>query len=334
MGILKRFEYFEPSTIKEAVRILSVHGPEAEVLAGGTDLIVSLKKGLKNPRCIVYLKDITGLDDIEYSQKDGFKIGALATLHGIESSPLIQEKVPMLAEAAHQTASSHIRYMGTVGGNLCLDTRCTYYTQHYFWKRAFPACLKAGGEICHVVGGGKRCFSVYQGDLGPVFIALGGRAKLVNATGERIVPLSQFFTGEGKKPNVLKSDEFITEIAIPSPAEGDVGVYQKFRIRQAIDFPLVGVAVVMSFNNIGVCRRCRVVLGAVAAAPFEVASVAAVLQGEKIKDDLIEQAARVAFDTAHPLDNLNINASYRRRMVKVLVRQAIEKCLKLAGVPS
>jgi CO/xanthine dehydrogenase FAD-binding subunit len=177
------------------------------------------------------------------------------------------------------------------------------------------------------VKGGKRCHSVYQGDLAPALIALEAKVKINQKNGEKIIPLSEFFTNKGKKPNLLQPDEVITEIQLPSPAKNSTGAYQKLRIRQAIDFPLASVTVVLDMDKDGLCRKAKFVLGAISSAPVEVTAADEIFNGKKIDNNLIDQAAEEVFKAAHPVNNLSIDAEYRRKMVRVLTKRAIEKAL-------
>jgi len=217
--------------------------------------------------------------------------------------------------------------MGTVGGNLSLDTRCIYYNQSDFWRQVRPSCFKRGGHICHAVKGGEQCYSVCQADLAPVLLALEAKVKLLRSNGERIIPLSEFFTGKGENPNVLKPDEIVAEVQLLPPSESSVSSYQKLRIREAIDFPLAAVAAVLDMDADKVCRKAKLVLGAVAPAPGEVSEAEKVLQGRRVGNGLTEEAAEEAFKVAHPVANLSIDAGYRRKMTRVLLKRAVKQAL-------
>jgi 4-hydroxybenzoyl-CoA reductase subunit beta len=228
-----------------------------------------------------------------------------------------------------------IRHGATIGGNLCLDTRCLYYNQSEFWRSGLKACFKRGGDICHAVEKGKRCQAVYQGDLGPILIALGAEVKIVSAKGEKIISLAQFFTGRGEKPNVLKSDEILAEIRIPPSDPGAAGAYEKLRVREGMDFPMAGAAVMLKKNQSGTIEQAKVVLGAVGSSPIEVPKTAGLLEGQKPTEDLLQSVSQEAVDRAHPVGNLAINASYRKKMVGLLVKRALRRALAMdPGVKS
>jgi 4-hydroxybenzoyl-CoA reductase subunit beta len=254
----------------------------------------------------------------------------MVTLETLEKSPLVLNECAPLAQAAQLVAVPPIRHGATIGGNLCLDTRCLYYNQSEFWRSGLKACFKRGGDICHAVEKGRRCQAVYQGDLGPILIALGAEVKIVSAKGEKIIPVAQFFTGRGEKPNVLKSDEILVEVRIPPSGPGMAGAYEKLRVREGMDFPLAGAAVMVKRKQNGNIEQAKVVLGAVGSSPTEVPKAAALLEGQKPTDDLLQSVSREVVDRAQPVGNLAMNASYRKKMVGVLVKRALRRALEMA----
>jgi 4-hydroxybenzoyl-CoA reductase subunit beta len=223
-----------------------------------------------------------------------------------------------------------IRHEATIGGNLCLDTRCIYYNQSEFWRSSLKACFKRGGDVCHAVEKGRRCQAVYQGDLAPVLIALGAELKIASAKGERVIPLAEFFTGRGEKPNILKPDEILVEVRIPPSGHAAAGAYEKLRVREGLDFPMAGVAVMVKRTPSGTIEQAKIVLGAVGSSPTEVPKAATLLEGHKLTDDLLQSVSREAMDRVQPVENLAINASYRKRMVGVLVKRALRRALAMA----
>jgi 4-hydroxybenzoyl-CoA reductase beta subunit len=270
-----------------------------------------------------YLLNLKGLElDFIEEGKEGVRIGALTKLSDIIKSPLVQEKLPVLAQAASYVAAPPLQNMGTLGGNLCLNTRCFFYNQSQFWRQARSLCFKTGGEMCHVVRGGERCYSVYQGDLAPVLIALGARVKLAQKGGERVIPLLDLYTGQGEEPIALEVGEILAEVEIPAPVAPWGGDYQKLRYRGAMDFPLVGVAAVLNRNGEG-CVRAKVVLTAVASAPVVVEEGSKLLEGQKLDEEVIARAAEAAYEAAHPVANIGSTPLYRRKMVRVMTQRAI-----------
>jgi 4-hydroxybenzoyl-CoA reductase subunit beta len=320
---LPDFQYVVPESVEELVEFLKSHPGEARVLAGGTDLLPSLKQGLHTPRTLVLLSRLPALKRIAFDDRSGLSIGPLATLRELETAPVNQERYPAVSRASGLVGSPQLRQMGTVGGNLNLDTRCFYYNQSSSWRKCRPVCVKAGGDTCNAIGGGKKCFAAFSGDLAPTLIALGASVRLMSGEGERTVPLGEYYTGNGAEPFVRRDDEVMTSIEVPPPPEGAFCVYRKFSIRKAIDFPLAGVAVMVNWKSDGTCRDLRIVLGGVASKPLEVEAAAALLEGARLEKDLIEQAAELAFKAAKPVANLASTPSYRRLMVRELVEKAL-----------
>jgi len=327
---LPEFELIQPHSLQEACSILREHDGKATLLAGGTALMVGLRYRLSKPAVVVGLKGLTALDYVGRNEGGGLAIGSMVTLEAIEKSPLVLNEYAPLAQAAQLVAVPSIRHGATIGGNLCLDTRCLYYNQSEFWRSGLKACFKRGGDICHAVEKGRRCQAVYQGDLGPILIALGAEVKIVSAKSEKIIPVAQFFTGRGEKPNVLKSDEILVEIRIPPSIPGAAGAYEKLRVREGMDFPMAGAAVMVKRNRSGTIEQAKVVLGAVGSSPTEVPKAAGLLEGQKPTDDLLQSVSREAVDRAQPVGNLAMNASYRRKMVGVLVKRALRRALAMA----
>jgi 4-hydroxybenzoyl-CoA reductase subunit beta len=337
---LPKFEHLQPESLEEALGLLSEYGEEVKVIAGGTDLLVSMKHRLLTPKYLLNLKGLAELDFIE-DGKEGLRIGALTRLTTLIKSALVREKFPVLAQAASYVSAPPLRNMGTLGGNLCLNTRCFFYNQSQFWRQARPLCFKTGGGTCHVVKGGDHCYSVYQGDLAPVLIALEARVKLAKKGGERVIPLLDLYTDRGEEPIALEAGEILTEVEIPRPAPDNKsgrsslttaswgGDYQKLRYRGAMDFPLVGVAAVLNWNG-GSCARARVVLTAVASAPVVVEEASKLLEGQKPDEEAISRAAEVAYEMAHPVANVGSTPLYRRKMVRVMTKRAIANAVRIS----
>ena len=335
---LPRFEYMAPKTIDEAVSVLSEER-DAKLIAGGTDILVGMKQRITTPKQLVSLKEIKDLEYIDNGNGD-LRIGALTTLDSIEESNVVREKFPMLARSAGDVGAPQHRYAGTIGGNICLDTRCMYYNQSHFWRKCRPVCYKLGGEEDNCNGfetwegfpspKGNVCYAVYSGDTAPSLIALGAEVKINGPEGERVIPLRGLFTGDGKKPFALDPDDILTEVIIPNPPQYSAGVYVKLRLREAIDFALVSVAANISFDSKdGVCEGASVVIGAVASNPIEVSIAEDILMDQKITDDLIEEVSEAAYNEAPPLPNISgCSQVYRKKMVKVLTRRAINSALE------
>jgi 4-hydroxybenzoyl-CoA reductase subunit beta len=319
----------QPTSLAEAVELLSQNRERARLLAGGTDLLAAMKLRVKIPDYLVSLNKILQLDYIQYDQDKGWiKIGPLTTLKTLQSSPLIQERLPTLARAATLVGAKQIQNMATIGGNICLDTRCWYYNQSHFWRSCRQPCYKAGGEICHAIQAVGHCYAVYSGDLAPCLIVLGTQAKIKDPHEEKIIALEGLYTGVGKCPLNLAADEIVAEILIPLPPSHTGSAYQKLRDREAIDFPLAGVAVCLSLDRKdGICTNIRIVLNAVGSAPRQVTKAEELLTGKSINEDLIEEAANECFRQAHPVPNTPNSPAYRKKAVPVLFRRALQEAL-------
>jgi 4-hydroxybenzoyl-CoA reductase subunit beta len=326
---LPKFDLVQPRSLQEACSVLRKHNKKAALLAGGTALLVALRYRLRKPAVVVGLKGLTALDYVGRNESGGLAIGSMVTLETLEKSSLVLNEYASLAQAIQLVAIPPIRNKATIGGNLCLDSRCIYYNQSEFWRSGQEACFKRGGDICHAVENGRRCQAVYQGDLGPVLLAMGAEAKIASAKGEKTIPLAEFFTGRGEKPNVLKSDELLVEVQIPTPGQGVAWAYEKLRVREGMDFPMAGVAVMVKTNQSGTIEQAKIVLGAVGPSPTEVPKAAGLLEGHKPTDDLLQSVSREVVDRARPVGNLAMSASYRRKMVGVLLKRALRRALAM-----
>ncbi len=331
---LPRFEYRSPETKDEAIAILSEVKEDAKIIAGGTDILPAMKQGRIPPKCLVNIKRIKGLAYIKNGKED-ISIGALTTLNSIEESSLIQEKFPMLAKAAEDVGAPQHRNAGTIGGNICLNTRCWYYNQSHFFRQCRPVCYKFGVEddTCQLFptrkGKGNICYSVYSGDTASSLIALEAKIKIAGPEGERALPLMDLYTGDGKNPIALAPGEILTEVIIPNPPLFSSGIYLKYRAREAIDFPLVGVAVNIALTaEDGVCEKARIVIGAIASKPVQLPNAEDILKDKKITVDLIEEISEAAFKEAKPLPNLlGCSPQYRKKLVKIFTKKAITSAL-------
>ena len=282
------FEHRAPSSVQEAARILAGEGPNAMLIAGGTDLLPNMKRRQMAPKTLVSLKQI------EEMRRNGATLGAATTLTEI----VHKTELPLgLRQAAHQVATVHLRNMGTIGGTLCLDTRCNYYNQNYEWRKAIDFCLKKDGDICWVATASKRCVAASSTDCAPALMALGARVKLVSASGEREVALEDLYNNDGIDYLKRRPDEILTEVSIPS---GWKSTYWKLRRRGAFDFPVLGVGAAIRFSGDTV-EEARVALGAVASRPFLVDKASEFLRGKKLTDEVIDEASRLVASRAKPM---------------------------------
>ena len=326
---LPRFAYLPASTTAEAAQLLAEH-PDAQLLGGGTDLFPKMKRRQLEPRVLVGLRGVSELHGIQVN--GGATIGAGTRLHELSSDPEIVRRYPAFARAASLIASPQIRNAGTVGGNLCVDTRCNYYDLPYDRRCAHGFCLKTGdSDVCRLAPGGDRCWAVSSTDLAPVAHVLGASVRLVSARGERTLPIAQLYTMDDGIDYLQKQpDEVLTAITLP-PADGLRATYVKFRRRGAIDFPLLGVAAAVRTDADGTCTEARLVLGAVATAPLSVPKAAEVLVGGALTEEAIVAAAEKAMSATKPMDALDLPLAYRRRMVMVHVARALRELAAASG---
>lgn len=326
---LPKIEYYRPTSVDEALHFLTERKGLSKVVAGGTDLLVSLKHKLFKPTFLVDIKQLSELHRVDYDEKKGLTIGSLTTLREISTSPLINEKYPVLAKASECIGSTQIRYMGTVGGNICLNTRCWFYNIPLFARQSREPCVKNGGDVCHVVKAKKECFSVYSGDMAAILICLNAKINIVNPQHEKNILLKDFFTGNGMDPNILNDDELVTKIQI-RPITGRWGaIYSKLRLRQEVDFPILGVAAYIHLED-DICSECKIILNAVSSSPIEVKEAENVFEKKRISGSMVEEVVEAAYQISHPVSNTAGSPSYRRKMVRVYVKEAIEEALRIA----
>lgn len=324
---LPPFQLLRPGTIDEAVSLLADHGDRVKVLAGGTDLIPSLRQRLFEPEYLLDLRQIAELRGVRRLTSGGVEIGALTPLSTIERSARLIEDYPALTEAAKTVASPVLRNMGTIGGNICLDTRCLWYNQSLTWRKGCGFCIKKDGDLCHVAPGGATCWAAFSGDTPPALLCLDAEIEVVNASGARRVPLRDFYTGEGQTYRRLLPTDLVTRVFLPPGTRGYRGVYRKLRVRGSIDFPLAGVAVLMKLSN-GRVEDARVAITAVNPAPLLILKAGDLLRGKMIDEPLAETIGDIAASTAKPLTTSALTPEYRREMIRVLTKRAL---LEAAG---
>jgi 4-hydroxybenzoyl-CoA reductase subunit beta len=256
-------------------------------------------------------------------------VGELTTLTQLADDPLIQEHFPILSQTVALVSTFQLRNMGTVGGNLCLDTRCTYYNQPSFLKTRWEPCLKIGGKVCHVVKKKGVCHAVYSGDMANILIALDAKIRVTGPKSIKEIDLKKFFTGSGIQPNILKYNEILTTVCLPSMPEYSGVSYRKLRLRDTIDFPLLGVAVFIQLEGQdGKCRNVRLVLGAVGSAPLVVEAAPSLMRGRRITPKRIDAVAKAARKMATPVNNAASSPRYRREMIPFFVKNAFDEALE------
>ncbi len=318
---LPKFEYVEPKSLREAVKILSAHPSETFLLAGGTDLLVNMKYGVVKPTTLINLKSIPKLNYI-LEEKETLRIGALTSLHDLYTSPLIQKKFLILSQAAREVGAYAHQVMGTIGGNLCQGNRCRFYNQSPFWRSVRPPCLKAGGEICHVIKKPKECHSTYCGDIAPALIALGAKVKVIGPQGERIFPLKRLYTHNGKKPLSLRKGEILKEVLLPQSS--GKSIYLKWRWRGSIEFPIISLALYVEKedNRIGLSR---VVFSGVGEGPLEISEIEKRLLGNTLEDSIIDSVSEQVTKLISPMRTSIYSPAYKRKMAGILLREGLDK---------
>ena len=322
---LPPFEYFSPQSVAEAVSLKAKHGSNAMYIAGGTDLFPNMKRRQFTPQTLIGLRELKELRMI--ISDEGLIIGAGVSLSEVAEHPEVLKHYPALAKAASLVSTPQLRNMGTFGGNLSLDTRCTYYNQTYPWRKALGFCLKKDGDICWVARSSPKCLAVSSSDCAPVAVVLNAEFRLVGPESERRVSAGQFYNNNGINYLNKNEDELLTSIHFP-PYEGWLMNYKKLRRRDSIDFPILGVATVLRLENNGDCAEARIVLGAVASSPLLAYEAEKMLIGERLTSDRIEVAAQVAAKLAKPMDNTDMTLGFRKKMVTRFVTKAIKEALE------
>lgn len=326
---LPTFDYLEPRSVEEALTMLADHADQAAVVAGGTDLVVRMKQRLVQPAFLISLKHLHELRYIR-REEDDIKIGATTSLVSLQESELIKTHFPALATAARLIGAPPIQHVrGTIGGNLCLQTRCLFYNQSAGWRAGRPPCHKDRGEICYAEENSDRCRSANQSDGACALMGLGSRIVLNTARGKRTLPIEDFFTGRGEAPFAAQSDELVTEIQIPVRREGEGNSFQKLTYRSAIDYCLVSATARLAVEN-GRISQVRLAVGGAGASPLLLKEAAMKLVGKDAQDhQAVEETAKQVRNhaSAFMVDNLGSTPDYRKKMSAVVTRRAIEEAL-------
>ena len=321
---LPAFRYISPRTLAEATARLAEGGPDTAAIAGGTDLLPHMKRRQRCPTVLVGLRHLRELQGIGGTPDQGLTIGAGCTLAAVTQHPGIREAYPALAWAAGMVATATVRQMGTIGGNLCIETRCTCFDLPLHTRDALGHCFKDGGALCLVAPRSPRCWAIASSDAAPLLIAIGAQVRLVSAAGERAISLRDLYRDDGLRPLALQPGEVLTEILLP-PADGRRAAYRKVRRRGTIDFPVLGVAVAARFAPDGTVKDASVVLGAVASAPLVVSEAARLLEGSRLDPETVRAAAVAATRSARPLENTDLAAAWRKHLVRVTVERALRE---------
>ena len=329
---LPPLSYRQPATLDEALAILAGEGPAARIVAGGTDLLPNMKRRHQHASTLVSLMGIPSLAGVVDGNGGGLRIGGTTTLSTVADHAAVRARYPALARAVESISSPPLRNMGTIGGNLCLDTRCTYYNQTEEWRRSIDYCMKEAGTICWVATSSPRCWAHSASDAAPMLCALGATLRLASRDGERELPIAALYRDDGIDYLTKRPDDVLVEVHVP--AEADAAhcrtSFWKLRRRGSIDFAVLSVAAAAWVDPAGVVERAALWLGAVGSAPREAAAAAASLVGSPLDPGTISHAAELAKKAATPMDNTDFQTQWRKAVVGRYVEAALGDC---AGLP-
>jgi 4-hydroxybenzoyl-CoA reductase subunit beta len=325
---LPKFRYYAPSSIREALRIKVGEGPDASYVAGGTDLYPNMKRRQQTPAAVIGLSRIPALKRLRYGER-GLSIGAGVPLSEIETHRRVRRAYPGLVHAVEEISTPPLRNMGTLGGNVLLDTRCNYYDQNYEWRQAIDFCMKKDGVVCWVAPGSPKCLAVQSADSVPILIALGARAVLASPAGEREIALEELYANDGIQYLTKRPEELLTEIRVPAPG-GWIASYRKLRRRGSFDFPVLSVGAAVRREGDRVAEA-RIVLGAVASAPVRATAAENLLAGRRLDVATITEAAAAAAGPSKPMDNTDFSFLWRKEMTRKWVAAALSELAGPAG---
>jgi 4-hydroxybenzoyl-CoA reductase subunit beta len=323
MLVLPEFELLQPTDLDAAVAALSPTPGEVMLLAGGTDLVPNLKHGLYSPKRVVSLAGVSELRRVNDGNGSGLFLGSGITLTELAANPVVRSRYPALARAAGLVAGPQLRNMGTLGGNLCLDTRCVYVNQTIFWRGALGHCIKKDGTVCHVVPKGSRCVAAFSADTPGPLIVYGALLHLRSSRGERRVPAAEFFKADGVYNTVREPDELLTGVTLPPPPPGLRSNYVKLRTRQSIDFPALSVAVSARMEK-DRFQTLDLVVGAILPRPRVIRRTEETVKDQPLTRELADAVGKLAHDQCHPLTTINVDPDWRREVLPVFVRRALE----------
>ncbi|MDQ6885647.1 MAG: FAD binding domain-containing protein [Candidatus Dormibacteraeota bacterium] len=318
---LPRLGYLRPRSVAEAAE-LAAGNPRAKFIAGGTDLVPNLKRRQFDVTALISLNALPNGHRVEGDADRGVTIGAGVTLDELAHHERLDGPFRALAQACGSVSTPQVRMMGTLGGNLLVDTRCNYYNQTYAWRKAVGFCMKKDGDICLVARSSPRCWAVSSSDSAPAALALGMEVTLQGVGGIRRIPAAALYRDDGIEYTTKQSDEVITSVHLPALSGRTTSAYWKLRRRPAFDFPILGVAVAISWDD-GLVREAHGALGAVGSHPVDISAFLAPLQGKRLDEDLIAEVANAADKPSRPLDNTDLSHYWRKRMTKVYIERAI-----------
>jgi len=317
---LPEFEYLRPTTLAEGLAALAEHGPDAQIMSGGSDLLINMKFRLDTPKYLVSFNNVAELKQIDVRADGSMQLGAGCTLTQLADSKELEENYPALHAAVFSVGSRHVRNAATLGGNICLDTRCWYTNQSENWRETRDGCFKTDEELCHVIKSADMCHAINSSDSAPVLIVLGAAVVLASAKGEREVPIAEFYNNDGVDHTVMQPGEFLAKVIIPPPAGR--AVYAKLAQRDGLDFASGTFAAGITGSN-DKPESVRLVMGSVGPEPKVLHESIEILMSKGLTDDAIEAAALAARVSLGEVTNLFTPSGYKRRLVKALVKDAL-----------
>jgi 4-hydroxybenzoyl-CoA reductase subunit beta len=301
-------------------------GPAGQFVAGGTDLYPNMKRRQETPATVIDVADLAELRSVGPGARGGLRLGAALRLSEVERQGDLLAGWPAVTTGAALISTPLLRNMGTLGGNLLLDTRCNYYDQNYEWRRAIDFCLKKDGDTCWVAPGSPRCWAVQSSDLAPVMVALGAEVTLRSAAGERSIPVESLYADDGMRFTTRRPEELLASVTLPDP-RGTRAVYRKVRRRGSFDFPVLGTAVWVRLEGgngeAPVAAEVRIVLGAVGSRPLRARAAEDLLRGKPLTEEAVRAAAEAAWEPARPLDNTDFTIGWRKEIVRPEVARAL-----------
>lgn len=326
---LPKFTCLTPSDMKEACSYLEEQEGQIAILAGGTDLVMRLKHRLETPAYLLSLRKMNELNSIQYNSDTGFKLGAMCSLTDIAANPRVKSELSALAQAAEEVASPQVRNRGTIGGNVCLDTRCWYFNRSWQWRKTLAPCFKAGGDRCYVIKGGKQCHALFQADTVASLLVMKSELRLVSHTGERLVSIEAFYSGKGQVPTLHNSGEILADIHIPRLPPRAGTTYLKYRKRGSIDFPILGLSCFVRLDGEGRnCQEVRFAFTGTGSGPLliEASQELASMEEPILTED---QTARL-LDELKPVAHMGVSASLKRKLARVMLSKAFAEAWRCA----
>jgi len=322
---LPKFAYHTPKNAPDAVRIAKEHGGEAMYVAGGTDLYPNMKRRHQTPAQVISLRDVPELHAMEVLPDGRLQIGAMVTLTTLEHYPHLLAHYAGFAHAVREISTPLLRNMGTIGGNLLLDTRCTYYDQSHEWRESIDYCMKKDGAICWVAPGSPRCWAVQSSDTVPVVCAMDAEIELADENGVRTIKADDLYQDDGIKYLTKKPEELLTKITLPAPGNWKAS-YLKLRRRDTYDFPVLGVGACLWFAEDGTIEKANVRLGGAGSYAMPATATEKVLVGKKLTDEVIAEAGAAALKPARTMDNTDLDVYWRKKVAPVYVARALKAC--------